>query len=165
MYSRAMSSSYCQENMSTLTRRKHKKLVDLRSVSTPDFKQLDSSEVWEKAEIESLFLFSIVQVSSPYVSLEMLDEPQMKEDRPQHSSSKYQVYSSESSSSDSCSRSQIPVKSKFIKRPRRPGRGRLMKSSSVDKESQESQHKSHYLSMQRDTPVNLNSQPAGFDRR
>lgn len=107
-------------------------LVDLRSLSTPDFQQLSSSEVLGVEYPHISFTLSIVQVSSPYVSLEMLDDPdyQTKHHRAPHP----QIYSTDSSSDSSCG-IQIMTKPKLLKRPKRPGKGRLMKSSSVDKVS------------------------------
>ena len=61
----------------------------------------------------------------------MLDDPDYKEVK-QKRSPIPKVYSSDSSS-DSSSGIQIVTKPKMLKRPKRPVRGRLMKSSSVDK--------------------------------
>ena len=76
------------------------------------------------------FIVFYVQVSSPYVSLEMLDDPdyQAKQHRAPHPP----IYSTDSSSDSSCG-IQIMTKPKLLKRPKRGGKGRLMKSSSVDK--------------------------------
>ena len=152
MYSRAMSSSYCQvnninnqqiiqiftfqANKATLSKTSHKKLVDMRSLSTPDFKQFDSSEV-SRLMIYTEFNALYIQVTSPYVSLEMLDEPDYKAIA-QHRSPNHRIYSSDSSS-DSSSGIQIMTKPKLLKRPRRTAtsvvRGRLTKSTSMDKVS------------------------------
>jgi hypothetical protein len=151
MYSRAMSSSYCQvnninnqeiiqiftfqANKATLSKTSHKKLVDIRSLSTPDLNQFDSevSRFMIYIEINALY----IQVTSPYVSLEMLDEPDYK-GIAQHRSPNHRIYSSDSSS-DSSSGIQMMTKPKLLKRPRRTAtsvvRGRLMKSTSVDKVS------------------------------
>ena len=78
-----------------------------------------------------------IQVTSPYVSLEMLDEPDFKAIG-QHRSPNHRIYSSDSSS-DSSTGIQMITKPKLLKRPRRTAagvvRGRLMKSTSVDKVS------------------------------
>eukprot|EP00090_Calanus_glacialis_P013441 TRINITY_DN22103_c0_g1_i1.p1 TRINITY_DN22103_c0_g1~~TRINITY_DN22103_c0_g1_i1.p1 ORF type:complete len:225 (-),score=59.44 TRINITY_DN22103_c0_g1_i1:399-1049(-) len=167
MYSRTMSSSYCQDKRTGL-KTKHKKLIEIRSLSTPNFKQADDSEVL-----------------SPYVSLEMLDDPNYKATKPIQSP-KYQkgasgLYDSESSS-DSGSGLQMLGKPKLFKRPIRPAankrRGCLTKSISVDKTLQiqpdkksstteTQQPHSKYLSKQRDNikDIQVNTQPCGFDRR
>ena len=146
-----MSSSYCQVrtlitkiiiifnfqgNIAALSKTKHKKLADVRSLSTPDFKQFDSSEVSRLMiyiKINNLY----IQVTSPYVSLEMLDEPDYKAIA-QHRSPNHRIYSSDSSS-DSSTGIQMMTKPKLLKRPRRTAasvvRGRLTKSTSVDKVS------------------------------
>ena len=120
---------------------KHKKLIEIRSLSTPNFKQADDSEV-------SFLILGVFedclyhQVLSPYVSLEMLDDPNYKAAKPIQSP-KYQkrasgLYDSESSS-DSGSGLQMLGKPKLFKRPIRPAankrRGCLTKSISVDKVS------------------------------
>ena len=82
------------------------------------------------------------QVSSPYVSLEMLDDPahegaKSSPSPPRHSHSFFEGLSE--SSSDSSSGLQMLGKPKLFKRPIRPaaykGKGRLSKSMSVDKVS------------------------------
>ena len=78
-----------------------------------------------------------VQVSSPYVSLEMLDDPDYIEAKEQRSPN-HRIYSSDSST-DTSSGIQMVVKPKLLKRPKRPVnkivRGRLTKSSSNNKVS------------------------------
>ena len=125
-----------QENKAALSKTKHKKLVDIRSLSTPDLKLFDSSEVSRQMvyiEINALY----IQVTSPYVSLEMLDEPDYKAIA-RHRSPNHRIYSSDSSS-DSSTGIQMMTKPKLLKRPRRTAtsvvRGRLTKSTSVDKVS------------------------------
>ena len=120
---------------------KHKKLIEIRSLSTPNFKQADDSEV--SFLILGVFKDCLYhQVLSPYVSLEMLDDPNYKATKPIQSP-KYQkgasgLYDSESSS-DSGSGLQMLGKPKLFKRPIRPAankrRGCLTKSINVDKVS------------------------------
>jgi len=167
IYSCTMSSSYCKGDKTIQTKNKDKKLADLRSLSTPDFKQ-----------------FNCAQVSSPYVSLEMLDDPahegaKSSPSPPRHSHSFFEGLSE--SSSDSSSGLQMLGKPKLFKRPIRPaaykGKGRISKSMSVDKESQKLQDElssnevmlqnhSKYFSKQRDSlrDIQVNSQPCGFDK-
>ena len=169
MYSRAMSSSYCQV----------KKLLSEKYFKSLHFRQTKQhcpklstrnwwiSEVWAHRTSSYLILLRFldrwyieinalyIQVTSPYVSLEMLDEPDYKAIA-RHRSPNHRIYSSDSSS-DSSTGIQMMTKPKLLKRPRRTAtsvvRGRLTKSTSVDKVSNMNLQYSYKLFFLRPLPT------------
>jgi len=134
--------------------RPRKGMAELRSLSTPDLKR-----------------FLTTDITSPYVSLERL---------PEENEEKIKVPEKEeidSSESDSSSGPELGCPIRHFRRPLRPAalkaKARLRSSSiAVDKKvhcysegSGSNGYQSQYLAKKKDSDVQLNSQPVGFDGR
>ena len=164
-----MSRSICADGRDEKpkTRLENKKLLELRSFSTPNFKNLEAAES-----------------ASPYLSLEMLDCDNTDTD----SDSDSQTESSESSisrenscfpskekdsssSTDTSSGVQMLRKPKIMKRPSNRQMSNRLKSCLIRDEAAASQQRSassqsrELYSKHRETVLASIHQPQGFDRK
>ena len=168
MYNRAlMSRSICEdsrEHRQSKTKLENKKMLELRSFSTPNFKNLEAAES-----------------ASPYFSLEMLDcdntdtdsdtdgQNDSKESTSDSSISiKNSAFPSKekdsSSSTDTSSGVQMFRKPKIIKRPSNRQMSNRLKSCLLREEPAAGSHSNHLHSKHRET-VLASIQPQGFDRK
>ena len=172
IYNRAMMSrSICENSREhqSKTKLENKKMLELRSFSTPNFKNLEA-----------------VESASPYFSLEMLDCDNTDTDseadgQSESSDSSISIKNStfpskendSSSSTDTSSGVQVFRKPKMIKRPSNRQMSNRLKSCLIRDEpaasqprsaSNHSNHSSIFYNKHRET-VLASIQPQGFDRK
>ena len=164
IYNRAlMSMSICADNRDhqSKTKLENKKMLELRSFSTPNFKNLEAAES-----------------ASPYFSLEMLDCDNTDTDSDtegQHDSSdssisiKNSTFPSKekdsSSSTDTSSGVQMFRKPKIIKRPSNRQMCNRLKSCLIRDEPAANQQRSASSHSKHRETVLASIQPQGFDRK
>ena len=156
-----MSRSICEETREhqSKTKLENKKMLELRSFSTPNLKNLEA-----------------VESASPYFSLEMLDCDNTDTDRDTDdqnvsSDSSLSIKNStfppkekdSSSSTDTSSGVQMFRKPKIIKRPSNRQMSNRLKSCLI-RDEPAAHHSNHLYNKHRET-VLASIQPQGFDRK